>query len=75
MNLIINEMRSNLTIENASNLMLIRCFGMPIEELKTNDSVKMWLSENHNLATSNKNINRSEKENLNNNDFLYKYLK
>ena len=75
MNLIINEMRSNLNIENASNLMLIRCFGMPIEEFETNDSVKMWLSENHNLATSNKNINRSEKENLNNNDFLYKYLK
>ena len=52
MNLIINEMWSNLNIENASNLMLIRCFGMPIEE-----------------------FNRSEKENLNNNDFLYKYLK
>ena len=69
------EMRSNLTIENASNLMLIRCFGMLIEEFKTNDCVKMWLSENHNLATSNKNINISKKENLNNNDFLYKYLK
>ena len=55
--------------------MLIRCFGMPIEEFETNDCVKMWLSENHNLATSNKNVNRSEKENLNNNDFLYKYFK
>ena len=75
MNLIINEMRSNLTIENASNLMLIRCFGMPIDEFETNGCVKMWLSENHNLATCNKNINRSEKENLNDNDFLYKYLK
>ena len=32
MNLIVNEMGSNLTIENASNLMLIRCFGMPFEE-------------------------------------------
>ena len=68
-------MRSNLSIENASNLMLIRCFGMPIEEFETNGCVKMWLRENHYLATSNKNINRSEKENLNNNDFLYKYLK
>ena len=68
-------MQSNLTIENASNFMLIRCFGMAIEEFETNDCVKMLLSENHNLATSNKNINRSEKENLNDNDFLYKHLK
>ena len=63
-------MRSNLTIENASNIMFIRCFGMPIKEFETNDCVEMWLSENPNLATSNENINRSEKENLNNNDFL-----
>ena len=68
-------MRSNLSIENTSNLMLIRCFVMPIEEFETNDSVKMWLSENPNLATSNENINRSKKEYLNNNDFLFKYLK
>ena len=46
---------------------------MPIKEFETKDCVKMWLSENHNLATSNKNINIIEKENLNNNDFLYKY--
>ena len=57
MNFIINEMRSNLTIENASNLILIRCFGMPIKEFETNHCVKMWLSENHNLANSNININ------------------
>ena len=44
-------------------------------ECETSNCVRMWLSENHNLATSNKNINRSEKENLNNNDFLYKFLK
>ena len=48
---------------------------MQIKEFEINDCVKMWLSENHNLATSNKNINRIEKENLNNNDFLYKYFK
>ena len=62
-NIIINEMRSNSTILNASNLMLIRCFGIEIEESETNDCVKTWLSENHNYATSNKNINRSENEN------------
>ena len=60
MNLIINEMQSNLTIENASNFMLIRCFEMPIEEFEANDCVKMWLNENHNLANSNKNISISE---------------
>ena len=38
MNLIINEIWSNLTIENASNFMLIWCFGMPIEEFETNDN-------------------------------------
>ena len=47
-------MQSNLTIDNASILMLKRCFGTSIKEFETNDCVKMWLSENHNLATSNK---------------------
>ena len=68
-------MQSNLTIDNASILMLKRCFGTSIKEFETNDCVKMWLSQNHNFATCDKNINRSEKENLNNNYFLYKYLK
>ena len=45
MNLIINEMQSNLTIENASNFMILRRFGMPIQEFEINDCVKMRLNE------------------------------